>query len=148
MDDWWIDRTLNLKLDIAQLNPHINACQSYCTLFFPQEKCSCNPWKIEKHLSEGKLPATLGCGLWNIIIPKGNRHIHWYLMLYKASRVSHHTIIGALPVMAYCLIIMSILQELEWFTNNIWALYASKLGGQSSLQNIMSRTDLNKTTIW
>lgn len=52
-------------------------------------------------------PATPGNDFQNIIIPKGNRHIRWYLMLYKAMGVNHQ-IIGALPVMAYCLIIMSI----------------------------------------
>lgn len=52
------------------------------------------------------IPATPGNGFQNIIIPKGNRHICWYPMLYKAMGVNHQ--ISALPVMAYCLIIMSI----------------------------------------
>lgn len=59
----WLDWTLNLKLDIAQLNPHINSCQSFYTCSFfskntkiqKMQKYSCNPWKIEKHLSEEDL---------------------------------------------------------------------------------------------
>lgn len=76
-------------------------------------------------------PATPGTGLWNIIIPKGSRHIHWYLMLYKAMGVSQQ-IIGVLPVTAYCLI-MSALYELGSYASNTGTLYAPKLGRQNCL---------------
>jgi len=61
----------------------------------------------ETFIQRETIPVTPGNGFRNIIIPRGSRHIHWYLMLYKATGVNHQ-IIGALPVMAYCLIIMSI----------------------------------------
>lgn len=45
------------------------------------------------------IPAIPENSFWNKIIPKGNRHIHWYLMLCKATGVNCQRI-AALPVMA------------------------------------------------